>query len=76
VTVQFNKIDVKALRLRLNLSQSEFADRFDFSVGELRHWERGRRQPGRAARVLLTVIAYSPAAVDQALKASRINQAA
>lgn len=62
-------INVLALRKRLELSQSEFAERFGFSVGELRHWERGRRRPGRAARVLLTVIAFSPTAIDQALAA-------
>lgn len=62
-----SKVDVRALRDRLELSQSEFACRFGFSVGELRHWERGRRSPSRAARILLAVIAHAPNVIDEAL---------
>ena len=39
------KIDVKAIRTRLNMTQQEFAGRFGFSVNTLRHWEQGSRQP-------------------------------
>jgi putative transcriptional regulator len=31
------KIDVKAIRTRLNMTQEEFAGRFGFSVNALRH---------------------------------------
>ena len=36
-----DNIDVRALRERLGLSQTEFALRFGFSLGTLRHWEQG-----------------------------------
>jgi putative transcriptional regulator len=39
------KIDVKAIRTRLDMTQQEFAGRFGFSVNTLRHWEQGSRQP-------------------------------
>ena len=65
-------IDVKELRLRMHLSQPQFATRFGFSLATLRHWEQGRRDPEGPARILLTVIAHAPTAVDQALKAARL----
>ena len=39
------KIDVKAIRASLDMTQEEFADRFGFSINTLRHWEQGSRQP-------------------------------
>ena len=60
-------VDVKAIRAGLGLSQQDFALRFGFSLAAVRDWEQRRRQPDPAARVLLTVIAHEPAAVDQAL---------
>ena len=62
-------VDVRAIRERMGLSQEEFALRFGFSLGTLRHWEQGRRYPEGPARVLLTVIARQPKAVDDALAA-------
>jgi putative transcriptional regulator len=64
-----NAIDVRAIREKLGLSQEEFALRFGFSLGTVRHWEQGRRYPDGAARVLLTVIDRQPKAVDEALAA-------
>ena len=62
-------VDVKAIRAGLGLSQQEFALRFGFSLAAVRDWEQRRRQPDPAARVLLTVIAHEPEAVDRALAA-------
>src|SRR5690606_13874612 len=39
------RIDVAAIRTRLNLSQQQFADRFGFSVANIRNWEQGFRRP-------------------------------
>ena len=64
-------VDVKALRGRLGLTQQEFAARFGFGYDSLRDWEAGRRQPERAARVLLTVIDHDPALVAKALARHR-----
>ena len=62
-----NNIDVRAVRERLGLSQKEFAMRFGFSLGTIRHWEQGQRFPVGAARAFLTVIARDAEAVERAL---------
>ena len=60
-------VDVRAIRLRLNMTQEQFAARFGFAVSALRDWEYKRRNPDRSARVLLKVIENEPEAVDRAL---------
>ena len=61
------EIDVKSIRNGLGLTQPEFSLRFGFDVRAVQDWEQKRRQPDRAARILLTVIAYEPEAVTRAL---------
>ena len=62
-------IDVKAIRERISLSQTEFAKLFGLSKRTLEHWEHGRRVPSGPARAFLTVIAREPEAVRRALLA-------
>ena len=61
------KVDVKAIRTRLGLSQAAFSQRFGFPLGTLQDWEQSRRAPEASARVLLTVIEREPEAVQRAL---------
>jgi putative transcriptional regulator len=63
------KIDVKAIRAGLDMTQEEFAGRFGFSVNTLRHWEQGSRQPEGPTRAYLLVIERAPKAVQKALQA-------
>jgi putative transcriptional regulator len=63
------KIDVKAIRASLDMTQEEFAGRFGFSVNTLRHWEQGSRQPEGPTRAYLRVIERAPKAVQKALQA-------
>ena len=63
------KIDVKAIRTSLGMTQEEFAGRFGFSVNTLRHWEQGSRQPEGPTRAYLLVIERAPKAVQKALQA-------
>ncbi|MCX7381048.1 MAG: helix-turn-helix domain-containing protein [Alphaproteobacteria bacterium] len=58
---------VKLVRHRLSLTQAEFARRFQVSLGTVRDWEQGRRQPDGPAQVLLWVIDREPEAVLRAL---------
>jgi putative transcriptional regulator len=67
-TVQVPMIDVRATRRRLGLSQAAFAAKFGFQPATLRNWEQGRTRPDGPARVLLTVIARYPEAVEDALR--------
>ena len=55
--------DVKQIRERYKLSQTEFAALLGISVKTLRNWEQGRRTPHGAARVLLQVADKHPEAV-------------
>jgi len=59
--------DVKTIRRRFKLSQPKFAGLLGISVGTLRNWEQGRRQPEGAARVLLVVAAKHPEAILDAV---------
>ena len=63
-------IDVKAIREKLNLTQTQFAARFGFSVNTLRHWEQGKRQPEGPTRAYLVVISKTPKSVERALRAA------
>lgn len=60
--------NVRALRRKLNLTQEQFARRFQLSLGALRDWEQGRNQPDHAARALLRVIEFNPVVVEEALR--------
>lgn len=62
------QVDVKAVRERTGLTQEQFAATFAISLGALRHWERGDRQPRGTALVLLNVIAKDPQAVLRAVE--------
>jgi putative transcriptional regulator len=68
VTVPPAQVDVRSIRNRLQLSQSEFAARFGFTASAVRQWEQGRRYPHGPARVLLTIIDREPDAVRRALE--------
>ena len=62
-------VDVRAIREKTGLTQVEFAAKFGISVGTLRHWERGDRQPRGPALILLHVVDKEPGAVLRALAA-------
>jgi len=62
------KLDVQAIRLRLGLTQLQFAARFGFNINTLRHWEQGRRAPEGPTRAYLLVIDREPEAVQKALR--------
>lgn len=62
-------IDVAAIRKRQKLSQAEFANRYGLSAGTVKDWEQKRRQPDRAALLLLKVIDQAPDLVARAIRA-------
>jgi len=66
-TVPVPDVDVRQVRRRLKLSQTQFAARFGFAPASVRNWEQGRTRPDGPARVLLAVIAKHPEAVQDAL---------
>lgn len=60
-------VDVAATRLRLNLTQADFARTFRVPLATLRAWEQGTRQPSGPAAAYMTVVAREPVAVLRAL---------
>jgi putative transcriptional regulator len=63
--------NARAARLKLKLSQHEFASLIGTGVGTIRKWELGTRRPSGAARTLIDVIQAEPKAVQRALSRSR-----
>jgi putative transcriptional regulator len=68
-TFEFNPMDIKAIRNKLDKSQSEFALMIGVSLATLQNWEQGRRKPDGPARALLKVASENPEAVSKALEA-------
>ena len=62
------EVDVKKVRTKMRLSQSQFATKFGFPPATLRNWEQGRSRPDAPTRVLLAVIATHPEAVEDVLR--------
>jgi len=60
-------VNVKAIRAKSGLSQSQFARRYGFSTRTLQDWELGRAKPPSAVRAYLTVIDRFPKTVEKAL---------
>ncbi|ABS63568.1 helix-turn-helix domain protein [Parvibaculum lavamentivorans DS-1] len=61
-------VDVKKARKALKMTQPDFARLVGTSVSGLQKWEQGKRQPGGAARTLITLIMRAPEAVRDALE--------
>jgi putative transcriptional regulator len=63
--------DVPTIRGRLGLSQEAFAACMGVSVGTLRNWEQGRREPQGPARALLLIADRKPRAFLEAVELAR-----
>ncbi|MCF6808518.1 type II toxin-antitoxin system MqsA family antitoxin [Thiotrichales bacterium 19S9-12] len=61
-------IDVKKIREKLNISQSEFCERFGFKLRTLQKWEQQVSKPDTATRAYLMVIERNPQIVTETLK--------
>lgn len=68
-TLERPRVDIRAIRQGLGLTQPEFAIRFGLELDTVQNWEQGRNSPDPAASVLLKVIEKNPEAVDAALAA-------
>jgi len=66
--VSVPEVDVRDVRAKMGLSQTQFAVKFGFPPATLRNWEQGRSQPDAPTRVLLAVIARHPRAVEDVLR--------
>ena len=67
-------VDVRKIRERIGLSQSDFAARYPFELDTIQNWEQGRNQPDSVARTLLKVIEENPAVVEKAMTKSSFKE--
>src|SRR5712691_1787812 len=61
------RVNVKAMRARLRMTQAEFAMRYNPNIARSRERQQGRSQPDGAVRAYLKVIEREPQAVERAL---------
>ncbi len=66
-TVHFKTPNIKAIRSKLKISQSDFALMLGVSPRTIQNWEQGRREPEGPAKALLIVAQKNPEAVLHAL---------
>ncbi len=64
-------VDVRTIRQRTGLSQSDFAASIHVPEGTLINWEQGRRQPSGPAKVLLALLAKNPTLVVELYPAAQ-----
>src|SRR3981081_1270512 len=63
--VHVPKVDVRKVRLKMGLSQAQFATKFGFPPATLRNWEQGRSRPDGPTRGVLEVISRHPERLGQ-----------
>jgi putative transcriptional regulator len=66
-TVAVAPDDIRRLRARSGMTQTQFAATFGIGLGTLQKWERGERRPSGAAKSLLRVMQADTPAVVRAL---------
>ncbi len=62
-STQFPVTEALQARVKIDLSQSQFAMLMGVSVRTLQEWEQGRKKPTGAAQTLLRVAVQSPQAL-------------
>jgi len=60
-------INVKAIRLSLNLTQEAFAEKYAFSLSAVKQWETKKRVPEGPTKAYLKVIEAHPKIVENTL---------
>lgn len=70
------KMDVRAIRRELSMSQENFAHAFGFTVTQIRDWEQGRSRPLGANRAYLLLIENNPVSVLQQLQTAAARKVA
>ncbi len=65
--INVQDIDVRSIRRRTGMSQTEFAAVYGLNVTTLQAWEQRKRRPDRMARLFLRVVDKEPEAVRRAV---------
>jgi len=70
------EIDVRAIRMRLRMTQDDFAAAFGFTTNQIKDWEQNRSRPLGGVRAYLLLIDTDPATVRKLLKSRTARKAA
>ncbi|MGB1287082.1 MAG: helix-turn-helix domain-containing protein [Aggregatilineales bacterium] len=62
-----DEINVRKIRESLEMSQTEFAEHYGFSVRTLQDWEQGRRVPSGVAKNFLILLHRAPETIHEIL---------
>ncbi|WP_298438906.1 helix-turn-helix domain-containing protein [Geobacter sp.] len=60
---------IASARMRIGMTQSEFAKMLGVSLRTLQEWEQGRRKPSGAAKSLITIAIKKPEVLKELLAA-------
>ena len=69
------EFDIRAIRLKTGLSQSDFARQFGFTADQIKAWEQGRSRPLGGVRAYLLMIDTDHETVLRLLSQSRSRAA-
>lgn len=64
-------VDVKAIRIKLDMSQEKFAETFQLPLNMLQRWEEGTEQPPRPIKLFLRLLDRFPEVVMEEVLAER-----
>ena len=70
------EMNVRAIRLKAEMSQEAFASSFGFTVHQVRQWEQGRHRPLGAMRAYLMAIERDHRVILDLLTAAGLAKAA
>lgn len=70
------EIDVKSIRVKMGVSQDEFAALFGFTMNQIKDWEQGRSRPLGGVRAYLMIIDRDAKSVLALLRAPGGRRAA
>ena len=62
---------IRIVRMKLGLTQEEFAETYGIPVATLRDWEQRRREPDQASKTLLKLIERMPSEIKAALASDK-----
>jgi putative transcriptional regulator len=65
---KFTPLDVRKIREKIGLSQTQFSELIHVSIKTLQNWEQGRRQPNGPALALLMILKKDPKHAIEALR--------
>lgn len=70
------ELNVRAIRAKTGLSQTDFAYRFGFTADQIKSWEQGRARPLGGVRAYLLMIDTDHEAVSRIFEQARREKAA